>query len=440
MKVAMVMPMSPESAIADVMTQAVPELSLQWDLDVWCPTEASYRQSSVPVIPYTAPNSDILAALGDYDLVVYVLGDSPRHSRILPLSNRLPGLAIVHDASLTNLVRHSAIEGGTFDALLREVEEASGADKAEMLRDPDSAGGPDGWLRFCAELPLDAMAVEGSLGVVVHSEWHARRIDGLTLGEVTVAPLPVPSARLGFTTNDGGDPSSLLTRLPDGDLLLVTVGAVNANRRIDLLLKAIAEDEVLSRRLHLWAVGPSEGHTTTELLRLARNLGLQDRFAIAGRVSDTVLQDILNRADMAAALRDPVLEGQSASVLTQLLSATPVVVYDHAHYAELPDDVAVKVDPSQGAAGIRTALRLLVDDERERTRRGERSRDYVLATRTGTAYATAILAAGERALAAKPASYLRTDLGARLRRLDLHREPAVLETVADLAFDLFDLA
>ena len=36
MKVAMVMPMSPESAIADVMTQTVPDLSARWDLEVWC--------------------------------------------------------------------------------------------------------------------------------------------------------------------------------------------------------------------------------------------------------------------------------------------------------------------------------------------------------------------------------------------------------------------
>lgn len=30
-------------------------------------------------------------------------------------------------------------------------------------------------------------------------------------------------------------------------------------------------------------------------------------------------------------------------------------------------------------------------------------------------------------------------LGRRLRRLDLHKEPALLETVADLTFELFDL-
>jgi glycosyltransferase involved in cell wall biosynthesis len=440
MKVAMVMPMSPESAIADVMMQAVPDLSARWDIEVWCPSEPSYRPCPVPVRPYADADHQLLKALAAFDLVVYVLGDSPWHSRILPLVRRLPGLAVLHDASLTNLVRHTSIERDELDLLVHRVEMEFGSDKAEMLRSAAPVGGADAWLRFCAEVPLDEVAVEGSLGAVVHSRWHAQRVDGLTLGDVTVAPLPVPSNNLGFDENESQSSSLLLGNLPDDAVLLVTVGAANANRRIDLLLQAVADDEVLSNRIHLWAVGPSTSQARSDLLRLARTLGLQDHFAVTGRVTDALLQEILARADIAAALRDPVLEGQSASVLTQLLSGIPVVVFDHAHYSELPDDVAVKVDPKDALAGVRSALRLLVDDERERTRRGERARDYVLGSRSGTAYAAALLDAGERALSTKPLAYLNTDLGARLHRLGLHQERAMVNAVTDLAFDLFDLA
>ena len=440
MKVAMVMPMSPESAIADVMTQAVPDLSAVWDLEVWCPSEPNYRPCPVPLRPYAEADADVLNALAAFDLVVYVLGDSPWHSRILPLVHVLPGLVVLHDASLTNLVRLAAIETNTFEALLLRVTSSSGAHRAEILRDPERAGGADSWLRFCAEVPLDNIAVEGSLGAVVHSRWHAQRVDGLTLGDVTVAPLPVPSTRLGFDENERASSSLLLEALPDDAILLVTVGAANANRRIDLLLQAVADDDVLADRIHLWAVGPATTEARYDLLRLARTLGLQDRFEVTGRVTDALLHQILARADIAAALRDPVLEGQSASVLTQLLSGTPVVVFDHAHYSELPDDVAVKVDPKDALAGVRSALRLLVDSEGERTRRGRHAREYVLGSRSGAASAAALLDAGERALATKPLAYLSADLGARLRRLDLHQESAVVNAVTDLAFDLFDLA
>ena len=179
MKVAMVMPMSLESAIADVMTQAVPGLSDRWDLEVWCPSEENYRPCPIPVRPYAEVDTELLAALAAYDLVVYVLGDSPWHTRILPLVGRLPGLVVCHDASLTNLVRRTAIDRDELEALLLRVAGGSGADSAAILRDPELAGGAEAWLRFCAQVPLNDVALEGSLGVVVHSWWHAERVDGL---------------------------------------------------------------------------------------------------------------------------------------------------------------------------------------------------------------------------------------------------------------------
>ena len=120
------------------------------------------------------------------------------------------------------------------------------------------------------------------------------------------------------------------------EILLVTIGAVNANRRVDLLIDAVAADPVLARSVNLWAVGPAERAAAAELTGRAEAAGLGGRFKVVGQVSDAALDAVLERADICAALRDPVLEGQSASVLTQMLSSTPVIVYDHAHYAEPP--------------------------------------------------------------------------------------------------------
>lgn len=440
MRVAMVTPMAPESAIADVMCQAVPDLALHWDLDVWCPSEPELRSASVPLSAYLLPDGAVVQALSDYDLVIYVLGDSPRHSRILPLAREVPGLVVLHDASLMNLVRHTALETGTFPELLEHVAATTDAQTADLLEHPELLRDRAAFLDLCARLPLDDWAVERALGVVVHSRWHGQRVDGMLLGDVTVAPLPVPSARLGLESNEGPDPDRLLLGLPADAMLLVTVGHVNANRRVDVLLQAIAQDPALSERVHLWAVGAADADEASKLVRLAGDLGLGGRFAITGRVSDAALTDILNRADIGAALRQPVLEGQSASALSQMLSGTPVIVYDHAHYAELPDEVALKVAPDGGPDAVAAALRRLVDDEAYRTRLGHHARDYVLQSRSGSAYAAAILNAGELAMGRKVHAHLRIELAERLQRLGLHKEPAILDVAMDHAFDLFDLA
>lgn len=436
MRVALVTPMSPQSAIADVTTQAVPDLSQYWDLDVWCPSEKTYRPCPVPVLPYDSPGPDVLEALGRYDLVVYVLGNSPWHSRILPLAHRLPGLVVVHDAALTDLVRITAIESNRLDDLADHVERQYDSEHAEIIRRATALVTPDEWLQFCAEVPLDDLAVRGSLGAVVHSRWHADRLEGLTFGDVTVAPLPVPSTRLPGEETAGA--SHLLHAIDDDTVLLVTVGSVNANRKIDLLLDALAGQEEFAS-VHLWVVGPAEDFVFTDLRDGARRRGLADRFTMTGRVTDQVLQEILSRADLAAALRDPVIEGQSASVLTQLLSGTPVIVFDHAHYSELPDDVVLKVSLDDPVTSLRACLRRVTTDRQERERFGARGRDFVLSSRGGASYAAALRSAADRAAAAIPRAHMAEDLAERLRRLGLDDESAVLTAAADLAFDLYDL-
>jgi glycosyltransferase involved in cell wall biosynthesis len=431
--------MSPESAIADVMLQAVPHLDQDWDVEVWCPTEPEYRPCPVPVRPYREADSAVIEDLAAFDLVIYVLGNSPWHSRILPLARALPGLVVLHDVAMTDMVRRTAVDTGELDKIARRIAAESSPAHAETFRTGHHPDGATGWLRFSAETPLVDYAIEGSLGVVVHSWWHAEQVAGRTLGEVTVAPLPVPSARLGFERNESATADRLLHELPADAVLLVTVGAANANRRIDALLEALADGSALSDRVHLWAVGPCEARYAKELRTEARRLGVEGRFSITGAVSDSLLQDVLARADIAAALREPVLEGQSASVFTQMLAGVPVVVYDQAHYAELPDDAATKVDPAGGVASLRDALHALVANPADRKHRGELGRDYILATRSGEGYADALREAGDRALAARPMVNLTADLATRVRVRALSSSPVAIDLVADLAFELFDL-
>jgi glycosyltransferase involved in cell wall biosynthesis len=438
-KVALVTPMRPESAIADVMVQAVPRLSEDCDIEIWCPTAPEYRACPVPVIPYLEADADTLSALAAYDLVIYVLGNSPHHSQILPLARALPGLVVLHDVAMTDMVRHSASVRDVLDVVARRVADDSTPEDAEIFRRGLHPDGTSGWMRFSEQVPMSDYAIETSLGAVVHSWWHAGLVDGRTLGDVTVAPLPVPSPRVGFNADQLDDAAGKLDGLTDDAVLVVTVGSANANRRIDAMLDAIASDPVLASRVHLWSVGPTQAVYAGELRALASSLGLSDRFAVVGAVSDALLHDILDRADIAAALRDPVLEGQSASVFTQMLAGIPLVVLDHAHYAELPDAVAVRADPQDVVNSVRAAFRWLVDHPRERDQMGTRGRDFVLSTRSGAAYGEAILEGVRRAIASRPLVQATIDVAERLRLTGLNGHRVVTTLVADLAFELFDL-
>ena len=438
MRVAVVMPMAPESAVADVTLQAVETLAGSWDIDVWCPAAVAYRACPVELHPFDAPDARVVENLSRYDLVVFVVGDGLVHVPIIPLVRRVPGLVVMHDVSITNSVVRAARAHGGWSSLVAAVNAEQPEDLAQIVVAGDTSVSAARWAEVSDAVPLHEVVTRSALGVVVHSAWHAARIGDIPLGEVTVAPHVPPvghSAHSSWVAD--ADTDARLAALAPDDVLLVTVGAANANRRLDLLVAAL--DQPAASRVHLHVVGHANDQQVHELRAVAVRHGVEERVVSTGPVSDAALAAILARADIGAALRAPVLEGQSASMITQMQAGLPVLVLDHAHYAELPQGVAVPVDPDDAAASVRRAVGDLAGDPGRRRSIGAAAAEHVATTRTGQAYAAVLGAAGERALAARPLARLTASMGHLLRQRDLHTQPAVVERVAALTEGLGNL-
>jgi glycosyltransferase involved in cell wall biosynthesis len=440
MKVAMVTPLAMSSAVADVMMSAAAHVGPDWDLEVWYPTDGTPQPCPVPSRAFWRADAGVIEELSAFDLVVYVIGDSPRHVEILELAQVLPGLVVLHDASVTNLIRYAAQRSDALPALVDHVRSSVGALEADEFELSLAEDEPLAWFDLCARVPLIDLAIANSLGVVVHSAWAAARADGLTFGEVSVAPLPVPRPALGFGASTSAPAArDVLAGVPSSAVALVSVGAVNPNRCIDRVIEAIAEDPQLRETVHVVVAGHISRTTERDLLLLASEWGIKERVHLLGTVSDGELERILARADMCAALRDPVLEGKSGSLLTQMRTGAAVVVYDHGHYAELPDAVACKVDPKAPVPELAAALRRLVVDADRRRAMGTAGAEYVGRLHTGEAYARALVAAGEAALGARPLLNLATDVAHRLQLLGIHEHPVVAAAAADTLFELYPL-
>jgi glycosyltransferase involved in cell wall biosynthesis len=306
-----------------------------------------------------------------------------------------------------------------------------GDDVAEALAGtlPDVAD--PAWFTVCAQAPMLEFVLRGSLGVVVHSAWAAAMVEGHTLGTVAVAPLPLlPSA-----PPAGVNPPALAD-VPDDAVVVVTVGSVNANRRIDWIIEAVAGDAGLRDRVHVVAAGSVSDQMQRSIAALAKRIGMVGRVHLTGRVGDEELSAIIARADVCAALRDPVLEAKSASLLSQMRAGKPVIVFDHAHYSELPDHVVAKVPVDGGVDALARSIRMLADDLPAAAQLGARAKEYAETIHTPLAYGAAIVAAGERAMAARPLADLTAGLAQRLDRLGLAGDRQVQATLADTVFDL----
>jgi glycosyltransferase involved in cell wall biosynthesis len=269
------------------------------------------------------------------------------------------------------------------------------------------------------------VALRHSLGVVTHSRHAAERLRRQTGGSVSVAPLPVRGR------------GRAVPRTADEDFVLVVAGLVNANKRVERLIKAIAASELLRRKMRLRVVGACSVPVRDTLMSAALEVGLADRVELTGSLSRSAYEAALDSADAFACLRDPVLEAGSASLLEEMATGRPVLVYDHGHYAELPDDVVVKIGTEGGERALIAGLEALVDDPRYGDAVGGRGATHVRRSNTAEAYADVLVAAGEEALRARSLINGMRQLGRTMNDLGLDEDRFARETVATAVTDLF---
>ena len=306
MRIALLTPLVETSAIGRVMAAAADELARRHDVEIWSPRLGPRRRVGVPVREFDAATPMLARELEMFDLAMYAVGDSPWHVEIVKLARVVSGLVVLHDVSIANL--GVALYGAGPRAIGDDVATWYGDDiGAAFTRAMENPSDP-AWIAVCARAPMVEHLLYASLGMVVHSAWAAGHVEGVTLGDVTVAPLPVEPV---------AEPTTLpgvLGAVPDDAVVLATVGYVNANRRIDAIIDAVAADRALRERVHIAVVGDHSTAGRRVVLDLAERAGLRAHVHVTGRVDDGQLAAVLQRADVCAALRDPVLEAESASL------------------------------------------------------------------------------------------------------------------------------
>jgi glycosyltransferase involved in cell wall biosynthesis len=185
-----------------------------------------------------------------------------------------------------------------------------------------------------------------------------------------------------------------------GLLSILTVGHVNANKRVGSVIRAIGSSRLLRDRVVYRLVGSIQSNVVHELSALARKSGV--RLRIAGEVDEAELAIAFQSADIVCCLRWPSLEAASASAIEAMLYGKAIIVTDTGFYRELPNDCVTKVDPLDEAVSLREALENLAGDDELRSTLGERSRAWAAETFTAKNYAEQIIAIADEASRIRP--------------------------------------
>jgi glycosyltransferase involved in cell wall biosynthesis len=330
--------------------------------------------AGVPTVDYEADPA-ALAELPRYDAVFYNLGNHPHyHGPIWDVSRTYPGIHILHDRVLHHFYfghlvdnRH---EPDTYRRTMIEHYGWRGAAFAERMLSREPTLRP-GNLEI-GEFDFLGVAARGAKAVVVHSSWHAEAVRAAWRGPVCTLWLPAHGApTVAVAASEGR------LKANDQRVMLLTLGHVEFNKHPDKVVSVLARDGRLADRAEYVIAGPAHPDLpyVHELGAAIAAASLGHTVSLIGYLSPAELDRWAAAADVFVNLRDPNFEGCSASLMYQLPLGKPVVVYRTGSFAELPDDVVVKVTPGDERELAR-ALRELVYNPARRAQVGSAGRRF----------------------------------------------------------------
>ena len=356
----------------------------------------------------------------NFDGVICNVGDHYGHHGAVPeFLEAVPCLAIFHDGLIFNLAAGwSAYRRTAQDAALHRVVAATYGGDVPAEHCPF----PSDLAEIAAKWPMAEWLARYCAGVITHSDVWTPRLGDACPGAVTVLPLAYPELPLPA-------PKPLGRRV-----VAATIGHINRNKCPDAIIEAIGRDPLLRERCEYRLIGPIEPAERERLTALARSLG-PVRLHCTGWLDEADLRAAVSEVDVIACLRNPVLEGGSASLVTAMLSARPTLVSDHGVYAEVPGDLVLPCAPGREAEGVAAHLRGILEDPAAAQAMGQRARRYALKTFSATRYVDGLLPALAAATAAAPAVGAANRLGRILGNFGL---PPDHQSVGRIAARLCD--
>ncbi len=430
MKIGWFTPFGPRSAIGNYSAAAVAGLADGDEVTVFAseaPEDGDPRPSPMPVVrvpPHLSPS--FLDALGQFDLLVYNMGDhAPNHRTIYEVATCRPGVVILHDVVLRDFFHAYCIEHRDRpDEFSRLMEYSHGPQGEADARKVRSSHRPDAILDPARlERPLFRPALRRCLGVLVHSEYALRRVAEVANAPAEKIDFPLfgPAARLASRPAAPEWP-------PDERVRLLTVGHVNPNKMVHATIQAIRDSDLLRERVSYTVIGNgSDESYCQDLQTLIRLHGLGRCVHLAGWCADEELMRALCGADVAINLRNPHFGESSASLLDSLVAGVPTVVWDHGFYAEFPADAVCKV---ASEAQLRPLLERLVGAAPRRRAGGRQGGAHPLARFDTGRYCEHFRDFADRALRHKPVLRLADNVSDRLLELGAGPTDGLAERLA----------
>jgi glycosyltransferase involved in cell wall biosynthesis len=343
MRVALFTPLSPQrTALADIIEGLLPYWVDELELTVvtsgsYQPIHALLQADHEPHLPWIT-YEQFQARQGDFDLVVYNLGDEATlHGYMFDALHRIPGLVFLHDLTMHHAVVGLTLAHSDPAGYLAELQYSYGRE-GQCLFDEATSGRFE---EIFDQHPLIERVLDSSLAVVGYNGYMCQRIAALC------PDLPVRRMPLQFYVPDGiptaFDGAAFRRQLGlEGRPVVASFGLFNTQKRLDLVLRAFKR--LLAR--HPDAVYLLVGaFLDADLRAKLEAMGLSEQVRQTGWQTPAAFTQYMHVVDVAAHLRYPHIGGTPYTPIRLLGLGVPTIISDIEPLAELPADTVVRITP-----------------------------------------------------------------------------------------------
>jgi glycosyltransferase involved in cell wall biosynthesis len=335
------------------------------------------RRIEVEVVPHGRTSA------AGADVSLYHVGNNPdAHGWIVEALRKRPGVVVLHDFVLHHLVAGLTLGRRDGPGYLGAMQREAGVAGRLLAHGVLDGIVPPLWEVRPEDFPLAGEVLEHAAkpggGLIVHSRYVAERAAAAGYdGRLWRIPHPAWPAP--------GVPAEDVA----GEPVIGCFGNINASKRIPQLLEAFAALRATHPDAKLVLVGADLD---------ARLADLPERVERIDYVDEQRLWALMGACDVCVSLRAPTMGETSGSAIRALVLGKPLVVSGVGWFAELPDEVALKVPvDAHEAETLGAALELLASNDRARAAMEDAARAYVAAEHDLDRSAEAYVAALEEA-------------------------------------------
>ncbi len=268
-----------------------------------------------------------------FDTVVYQIANNTYHQAFFETALRHPGVVVLHEPNLHDLVKGITLNAGHQRAYLREVVyEIFGHEQDDVVTDTSTLQLPQP-----RTFSVTRRLLDHSTGCIVHSGFAERVVRTKNF----TGPLAVIPHGAEPLTVDAAPYRASLGLTADTPVIGI-YGYQRPDKRSVECLQVFAALRPFVPGVHLIVVG--QPHPEVDFHPLMRELGLQDHVSLVGFQPNLADFDgYLAACDVVVNLRNPTFGETSGTMMRAFSLAKTVIVSDNGANLDLPEGVCLRI-------------------------------------------------------------------------------------------------